>query len=490
MADTTKHCLHTEIIPEAVTSSIKHSLLQKMVMQYSNKGSVVEFLRESLQDGPLKTKIRNAVYSAMLKESCENTLTPKSSAEDSVKEKVLVFLESGLLERLSEDLKAMAATASKPMVETRSPADSQLIARSWDSLKELHNTKVLCKVDALYAAEDIYQCVVGPKSQCHPAPLLESFLSISVDLKPPRLYNLRQKYQELHPSYCQMDSVVPVHILPGISQRVGQQAVQAINSGLHPLGREVCKYGCPASVRFRLWCMALGIDPKTANLKKHFEALKDQVIEKAHFLDNFLFVDINLCISDDDEYFVFEDMVYQLALAFLRDLPSLGGVHDQFIPCHGFSYLIAPFCYLHLEINKIYPLFVETYCRLLWRLHNITGHSDGITRLSATFEVLLHERAPSLVFHFATHQIDALSLVFKWMVFAFSGYLDADQVLYLWDRMIAFDSLLILPVAAVGILEFRASNLMQVTTKSGAEAVLSDLHQINILPLIQAVLFL
>ncbi len=39
----------------------------------------------------------------------------------------------------------------------------------------------------------------------------------------------------------------------------------------------------------------------------------------------------------------------------------------------------------------------------------------------------------------------SLKIAFKWLVRAFSGYLASDQVLLLWDRVLAYNSLLILP---------------------------------------------
>ena len=38
-----------------------------------------------------------------------------------------------------------------------------------------------------------------------------------------------------------------------------------------------------------------------------------------------------------------------------------------------------------------------------------------------------------------------LKIAFKWLMRAFSGFLASDQVLLLWDRILSFDSLEILP---------------------------------------------
>lgn len=42
-----------------------------------------------------------------------------------------------------------------------------------------------------------------------------------------------------------------------------------------------------------------------------------------------------------------------------------------------------------------------------------------------------------------------------WIMSGFVGYLAPSETLLLWDRIIGFDSLLVLPVLAVAIMTFR-----------------------------------
>lgn len=71
---------------------------------------------------------------------------------------------------------------------------------------------------------------------------------------------------------------------------------------------------------------------------------------------------------------------------------------------------------------------------------------------------------------------------------AFSGHLPPDQLLILWDLILGYDSLEILPLLAIIVLSFRKESLMQVTTIENIEAVLADLSSIKVLPLIQLAL--
>lgn len=71
---------------------------------------------------------------------------------------------------------------------------------------------------------------------------------------------------------------------------------------------------------------------------------------------------------------------------------------------------------------------------------------------------------------------------------AFSGHLPQEQVLNLWDLILAYDSLEIVPLLAVIILIFRKDNLMKVNTIQNIDAVLSDLSSIAVIPLLQMAL--
>ena len=63
--------------------------------------------------------------------------------------------------------------------------------------------------------------------------------------------------------------------------------------------------------------------------------------------------------------------------------------------------------------------------------------------------------APNLFFHLKSVGAAPLKIAFKWFMRAFSGYLEADQLLILWDRMVAFDSTEILAVLAAGLFIYR-----------------------------------
>ena len=64
-----------------------------------------------------------------------------------------------------------------------------------------------------------------------------------------------------------------------------------------------------------------------------------------------------------------------------------------------------------------------------------------------------------------------------------------EEVLLLWDRILGFDSLDVLPILAVAILSFRKTELMTCTAKADAEALVKDLRSFKVCPMLQFSLF-
>ena len=64
------------------------------------------------------------------------------------------------------------------------------------------------------------------------------------------------------------------------------------------------------------------------------------------------------------------------------------------------------------------------------------------------------------------------------------------QVLLLWDRILGFDTLELLPLFAAAVFAFRRNALLQVESSKDAVVVLEDLKAISAVPLLQCVLFM
>lgn len=60
----------------------------------------------------------------------------------------------------------------------------------------------------------------------------------------------------------------------------------------------------------------------------------------------------------------------------------------------------------------------------------------------------------------------------------------------LWDRVIGYDSLLVLSVAAAAVVAWRGAMLRECSSAEEAAAALEHLTQLQIVPLLQSLLFL
>nr|CAI5835055.1 unnamed protein product [Callosobruchus analis] len=249
-----------------------------------------------------------------------------------------------------------------------------------------------------------------------------------------------------------------------------------------PLAQEYLKKGCPRCLRARIWTLLLGAEVKHHE-KVYYESLKGHVLQYDMMIDKLIIKDINLTASNDDQYFVFEDVLYQVLLCFSRDSDILRRLPNQpafmqvfvkgkqntqegsivfppsgVIPFHGFTMYAAPFCYLFENPIELYFVFRTFYLRYWHRLHRVCANSQGIVSLCLLFERLLQCFEP------------------------FCGIISRNT------ESTPYDSLEIIPLLAAAIVVFRKDNLMKVSTLQNMEAVLADLSSISVIPLIQMAL--
>lgn len=92
----------------------------------------------------------------------------------------------------------------------------------------------------------------------------------------------------------------------------------------------------------------------------------------------------------------------------------------------------------------LYFIFRKFFMTHFHKLNIITNDSQGILGLCSLFETLLQAKDAQLFFHLRKIDAQPLKIVFKWIVRSFSGYLASCQLLELWDRILAYNSLEIL----------------------------------------------
>ncbi|KAG1667212.1 TBC1 domain family member 19 [Nymphon striatum] len=273
-----------------------------------------------------------------------------------------------------------------------------------------------------------------------------------------------------------------------------------------PVLAEFLKSRCPPSQRSTVWSAVLGISITDAE-RLYYEKLQEAVFQLNLIVDHLMQKEVKLTTGNSDHYFVFEDLIHQTMLIFSRDsniwksisryscfLPVYKTESNPkrnqqelqiyppsgIIPCHGFSFFVSPICYMDQDPVIVYFIFREMYLRYFFHLHNISSNNKGIVSLCLLFEKIMQNSEPDLVELLAIKRIKLLNIAFKWLMRAFSGFLGPSQLLILWDKIIAYDSLEFLPLLAVSIILDKKDCLMETTNADTAEILYADISSVEV----------
>eukprot|EP01059_Diplonema_ambulator_P002537 TRINITY_DN12161_c0_g1_i1.p1 TRINITY_DN12161_c0_g1~~TRINITY_DN12161_c0_g1_i1.p1 ORF type:complete len:540 (+),score=219.12 TRINITY_DN12161_c0_g1_i1:51-1670(+) len=304
----------------------------------------------------------------------------------------------------------------------------------------------------------------------------------------------------------------------GLKERFTEHKIKQFQSLLKnsPLSelRQTAKNGVPVSMRKTVWVQLLSplvMNEQATKDKKdaYYQSLQQDVIKVELLLDDIVKWDIREC-ANDDKYFVFDEMMERVLLPLLRDpyckqfmdravegIRGLDGGQQGIldyppsgiIPYQGLAALCAPLCFIFTDVSEVYFMFRAMFCRYWVKLQTLSSKPDSIITLSKLFEKLVQVYNPDVVYHCISLNLRPLELAFPWMFTAFSGYLEVDQVLYLWDRIIAYDTLQLLPLAAASIFLWRGRAILQCETAQEVRDLFTDFSKLQIIPLLQYFLF-
>lgn len=375
----------------------------------------------------------------------------------------------------------------------------------------------------VYTSEDLLETLrtISHGNQAGPSSRLVGWGMLKVVLKTSSLHLLRRKYKELRQDNRQVGLDDLVLGCEWFNQERMTTGATLVSEGFIPRIRHFAKTGVPNPLRPSLWCKILGV--QTQQKEQHyFESLLAQVQQWDLITDDLTRFDVQEA-ADSDEFFVFEEILDEIMLAFTRDdeIPQLASIRlntavlravpskqltkgsshsskikliesvppNNIIPYHRQVMFAAPLCFLFHSADQAYFLFRAMYCRYWCRLSTISTESDTILPLCVLFESLIQTRHPEAYYHSVNVGLQPLAIVFPWMFSAFSGYMECEQVLLFWDRLVAFDSLELISVLAASIFMFRANMVLAATTVTEIQDIFSELSGMKVIPLLQSFLF-
>ncbi|KAF0313989.1 TBC1 domain family member 19 [Amphibalanus amphitrite] len=417
--------------------------------------------------------------------------------------------------RLYKSLNAMSAELGMPLARLRPPAQQQKMVERPEEASQDEPVE-LERFRPVYAPKDFLEVLTRVENPNYAASSSDFLYGmVRLPLPVPDLAELQQQFEELGSSRLQhlsMSADLPAAGKPHLS--VGQYremlGARLLELDDAPAAREFAKLGVPQSQRGELWCQMLGVRPDARHTAK-LEELNRAVLQHQLLADRLVARDVQLTAGNDDQYFVFSELLRATLLRFLRHTAPLealtplpgrparataAGAPDTplayppcgVVPFHGFSMYLAPLCFVLSEPTRLLMAFERLYSRYFVLLHTLSSRPDGIVSLSLLLERLLREHELTLWLHCRRCRVQPLRLVFRWLVRAFSGYLRVSQLLSLWELVLAYDSLRPLALLAAAVLAYRRASLLAATSQQTMEAVLADLSSIRVLPLLRAVL--
>ncbi|CAB3382765.1 Hypothetical predicted protein [Cloeon dipterum] len=489
--------------------------VQKLVSSscVSNSNFRPSLLNAMRQTG-LEVELRNTVFH-WLRAHPGPQGRSSSAAVIGSKEPIL-FLKKAQAQwekRIQKSLTSMCTELNQVLSKCRAGSDKDEMTEKWTELSTYDID--LSQYRPVYAPKDFLDVLLWIRSPNHRSLDGEGSWDFSqIPLKVKTLSELKSLFQEIARGEPLLGVNPNMPAQNNLYQNLEAERIalgEKVIAGNHaPVAQEFLKRGCPKCLRGKIWAQVLGSQVKEEHVQ-HFEELKLFVLQYDMIVDKLLIKDVQLTASNDDQYFVFEDVLYQIMLCFSRDTevlkifnnssstPVTGllkGKNPSFensivfppsgvIPFHGFSMYATPFCYMYDEPINLYFTFRAFYMRYCFRLHEVSSHEQGILSLCLLFERMLQRHEPTLWTHFKQINIQPVKVVFKWLMRGFSGHLPPDQLLDLWDVVLGYDSLEIFPILAVAILSFRKENILDVDTLQNIEAVLADLSSLSVVALLQ-----
>ncbi|KAJ3298745.1 hypothetical protein HK104_010310 [Borealophlyctis nickersoniae] len=420
-----------------------------------------------------------------------------------------------------------SAEVKAPLARRRSPDEQAIILQSFecpqDADSDLFGTTIVPQNSGLpgktggdpdkiclYDDADLLEAVLaiprnGRGVDDKSAQLFESYwASVPITFDTPCVEEMQFQYRELHPQFKHvgMDDCIGDDADAFLTARIklGEKILASKSSFA---ARQYAKQGIPACLRPKMWDLMLQsifTEDFAAYTRETCRALKTSIAQFDLIADRLLQMDVRQC-QNDDTYFVFEDVIRDVMLLsdngpgdeFLRYKEAWEGntyPPNGVLPFWGVSCYAMPLCYLHADAEAAYMTFRELYARYFSHLHTLNSTRRGLLYLSCTFETLLKQTDALLYAHLA-HNIghSPLHHAFRWIMYGFIGVLDVEQVLLLWDRIIAFDKAELLAAVAVAIFLFRKGQLMGARNEKDIEHAFSDLAVLKVIPLLQYFIF-
>lgn len=263
-------------------------------------------LLKAMQETGLEAELKNNIYRWV------KTRKKDSSQFDSFFRKAQIHWDK----RIHKSLNSMSSELGISLAKQRGNSEKEELSSKWNELSNFETD--IHKYRPVYAPKDFLEVLLtlkGPckekvKGDCH------RWEFAHLPLKVKNMAELRNLYIEISRGEQILNSnsfVVTNQNYAALESERIALGEKILAKNYAPLAQEFLKKGCPKCLRSRIWTLLLGAEVKSSQIA-YFENLKNNVLQFDLMIDKLIIKDINLTASNDDQYFVFEDVLYQVRL--------------------------------------------------------------------------------------------------------------------------------------------------------------------------------
>ena len=448
-------------------------------------------------------QLRNAIYKLHTQTNSRASSSHKGTTETEPLQSISQAQEQWELS-INDELQAIARERHQPLARLH-PEEGAMPALVNSNPPPLR---------FLFDTEDLLDAIVHIESPNRNTAISSSSLwgAVKLQLHTKSMHELQQQYAELAPHHRQIGLDDKIDDSDRFMEQRHVLGKKVIEDGYIPVARQYAKFGAPASLRPAIWRIILGLPERVSEAETTYYAKLREHVEQIELLTDELFQMDVQHIADNDHYFPFEELLHNVVLAFSRDPWVLQNSHVRthkpllghacsaqptgtaIPPCgvqpfRGFVNYAAPLTFLFQAEEPAYFVLRAMYARLWCNVNVMRSQPDTLLPLCKLFEELVQHHHPSLFFHMLQIGVTPLQIALPWIQFGFVGYLEVDQVLLLWDRLLGFEQLSLLSVLAAAIFVYRSNPLMHATDLNDVRDIFTDGSMLRVVPLLQHFLF-
>ena len=499
-------------------------------------GNVHDFLDET-GGGGLKDLVcnltlrlfeRNAAAAGAAATTANEQVAARKSQDES-----LPFIRAARLaweQGINEELLTVVKEAKKPFIIFR-PTDKKC-----PYLDQQENNSGLLgnqeEVRFLFDGEDLMETALCIRNNNAPPHSFERmFSALKFELPTATLDDLIRRYAVLGVSHVQVgadDAIARYgHRFCILRHDEGEAVVARCNPAE---AREYLRGGALPALRAKLWRVALGLPALLSEQEQLLHADLRAECDRLDMVTDELYLHDVQIVLDDPRFFPFEEELNCAVLCFVRDAgvraaalyevhePILGGANGHGVgaypafravvtgsgdgaaplasppsavqPFLGLASYFAPLCFLYAQKPAMYTVARALWCKLWCKLNVLSGDEGTLLHVCKTFENLLAMVHPRLCLHLIALGLPPLHVAFGWIHVGFVGFLEMDQLLLLWDRVIGYTDTTLLAVLACAVFVHRAEVLfMPGMTADKATLILNEGSRLRVIPLLQMFLY-